>query len=661
MRIPSHTVWFRPGSHALMTSYSQANGLAPSISIGEYVFHRLRQLRVFTVFGLPGEFCMPLMDKLYRVPEMRWAGNTNELNAAYAVDGYSRLKRLGCLITTFGVGELSAINGIAGSFAEHVGIVHIVGMPPTSDTTRQQLLHHTLGNGDYEVFYRMARDITCYTAMITDSDLCADEVDMCIRMAWIKQKPTYMGVPANQMQLMVDSQRLDTPLELELSSKERNQNHVAPRSNSNTPSGSNNPHVQEQDLPKVILKKLYEARNPAIIVDACVTRQGLLRETELFCELTNFPVFVTPMAKGIINEDLQNFGGVFTGSISTPEVREIVDFADFVIVIGCVLQEFSTSSFHFAVKPKNTVFLFDDSVKIRNTAYPDISIKPLMKNLLFQLDQSRINYRFDKKQDIVVPKNKLAHNQLLRQEWVWGEFSHWFKQGDIIITEVGTSAFGIIQTKFPKNTWGISQALWGSSGYSLGACLGASFAAQELEQGALLRGTINDAHFSHRVILFVGDGAFQITMQELSTMIKWNLKPYIFIMNNQGYSIDRFLHHRSNAQYYDIQQWNYLSLLSVFGATDYETRKIVTMGDLENMLTDQNFAVNNKIRMLEIMVPSMDVPQAIIDKWQREKEGSNVINEPEQAFSIDTGISDPLSWSESPLTELEPEHKRRHL
>ena len=144
-------------------------------------------------------------------------------------------------------------------------------------------------------------------------------------------------------------------------------------------------------------------------------------------------------------------------------------------------------------------------------------------------------------------------------------------------------------------------------------------------------------------------------------MIKWNLKPYIFIMNNQGYSIDRFLHHRSNAKYYDIQQWNYLSLLSVFGATDYETRKIVTMGDLENMLTDQNFAVNNKIRMLEIMVPSMDVPQAIIDKWQREKEGSNVINEPEQAFSIDTGISDPLSWSESPLTELEPEHKRRHL
>ena len=405
-------------------SYSQANNLPAAIPIGEYVFHRLRQLRVFTVFGLPGEFCMPLMDTLTRVPEMRWAGNTNELNAAYAVDGYSRLKRLGCLITTFGVGELSALNGIAGSFAEHVGVVHIVGMPPTSATTKQQLLHHTLGNGDYEVFYRMARDITCYTAMVTDKDLCADEVDMCIRMAWIKQKPTYLGVPSNQMGLMVPSQRLDTPLELELSSSERQRNVTQHRSHSNgsTPSGqgSNSGAFPEQDLPKVILKKLYEARSPAIIVDACVTRQGLLRETELFCEITNFPVFVTPMAKGIINEDLQNFGGVFTGSISAPEVREVVDFADFVIVIGCVLQEFSTSSFHFNIKPKNSVFLFDDSVKIRNTAYPDVCIKPLMKNLLFQLDQSRINYRFDKKPEIVVPRNKRAENQLLRQEWVWG-------------------------------------------------------------------------------------------------------------------------------------------------------------------------------------------------------------------------------------------------
>ncbi|SMN18817.1 similar to Saccharomyces cerevisiae YDL080C THI3 Probable alpha-ketoisocaproate decarboxylase, may have a role in catabolism of amino acids to long-chain and complex alcohols [Maudiozyma saulgeensis] len=653
-----------------MSSYSQINNLPPRISVGDYIFHRLRQLKVMTIFGLPGEFSMPLMDKLYRVPDMRWAGNTNELNAAYAVDGYSRLKRLGCIITTFGVGELSAMNGIAGSFAEHVGLLHIVGMPPTSATTKQLLLHHTLGNGDYETFFRMANDVTCYNTIIIDSDFCADEVDMCIRMAWVKQKPTYMGVPSNQIDLQVDSTRLDIDLDLRLDpliSNNNNNNNIAYNEIESIRTLSNDSLEQaesqrmEGEITKIILKRIYESNNPAIVVDACVARQGLLRETQLFCELTMFPTFVTPMAKGIINEDMNNFGGVFTGSISSPDVREIVDFADLVIVIGCVLEEFSTSSFHFNIKPKNRIVIFDDSVKIKTVAYPDINIKNLLKNILFQLEQSKINYSFHKNLELQVPRQELTRDQLLRQELVWGEFSHWFRPGDIIITEVGTSAFGIIQTKFPKNTWGISQALWGSSGYSLGACLGASFAAQELKQEAAMYGNVNNDQLSHRVILFVGDGAFQITMQELSTIIKANLKPYIFIMNNQGYSIDRFLHHRSNAKYYDIQQWHYLSLLSVFGATDYETRKIITMGDLQDMLGDQKFAINDKIRMLEIMVPSMDVPQAIIDKWQREKEGSNVINENDHPHSIETSNSDVLSWSESPLTELEPDRKKRYL
>lgn len=75
----------------------------------------------------------------------------------------------------------------------------------------------------------------------------------------------------------------------------------------------------------------------------------------------------------------------------------------------------------------------------------------------------------------------------------------------------------------------------------------------------------------------MGDGAFQLTVQELSTIVKWGLTPYIFVMNNQGYSVDRFLHHRSDASYYDIQPWNYLGLLRVFGCTNYETKKLLLL------------------------------------------------------------------------------------
>lgn len=580
-----------------MVNYKALNDLPDQITIADYLFHRLRQLSIETIFGLPGEFNMPLLDKLYHIPNLRWAGNANELNAAYAADGYARMKRLGCIITTFGVGELSAINGIAGSYAEHVGVIHIVGMPPTSAQTKQLLLHHTLGNGDYNVFYRMANDVACHTGLIVDSDLCADEVDKCIEFAWKEQKPSYLGIPVNQVNLPVNADRLNIPLSLT----------VKP-----------NKKEPENEVLNTILKNIYNCKNPVIIIDAGTMRHGLVDEAEEFCRRTNFPVYVTPMGKGAVNETLPNFGGVFSGSLSSPEVREVVDFADFVIIIGSLLAEFSTSTFHFYYKAKNCIQIFPNSVKVKNSTYPDIHMKPLMKNLLNKLNVSNIQYFKEEHSSMVVPKHEVSNNQLLRQEWVWNELSHWFRENDIIVTEVGTSSFGINQTKFPPHTHGISQALWGSSGYSIGACLGLSFAAQELER-------TEDIH--HRVILFVGDGAFQMTMQEVSTLIKWNLKPYIFVMNNEGYSIDRFLHHRTHKSLYDVQPWNYLNLFNVFGATDYETRKIVTLGDLKDMIYDKHFGIDDKIRMMEIMVPSTDVPQALVDRWVKEKEEYKKMND----------------------------------
>ncbi|CCK68253.1 branched-chain-2-oxoacid decarboxylase THI3 KNAG_0A05900 [Huiozyma naganishii CBS 8797] len=594
------------------TSYKMQNNLPDQITITDYLFHRLRQLKVKTIFGLPGEFNMPLLDKIYRIPDMRWAGNANELNAAYAADGYSRIKRLGCLVTTFGVGELSAINGVAGSFAEHVGLLHVVGMPPTSAQTKQLLLHHTLGNGDYNVFYRMANDVTCHTGLVADSDLCCMEVDKCVEMAWREQKPAYLGIPVNQVDLTVDSVRLDTPLNLE--------------------SEPNNQEI-ENDVVKTILKKLYTCENPAIIVDACVIRHDLVEETKQFRQMTNFPTFVTPMGKGAVDESLSNFGGVFTGSLSSPSVREVVDFADFIIVIGSLLAEFSTPTFHFFYKTKNYALIHSSSVKLKNATYPDIHIKHLMQVLLSRLDTSKISCTFRNTPPINVSRPKLSGNQLLKQEWVWNELSHWFQQGDIIITEIGTSAFGINQTRFPPRTKGISQALWASSGYSVGACLGASFAAQELQEE-----NPGDASLQHRVLLFVGDGAFQITMQEISTMIRWKLTPYIFLLNNQGYSVDRFLHHRSKASYYDVQPWHYLKFFDAFGADDYETRKIVTLGDLRDVMNDKHFCKDDKIRMLEIMLPSTDVPQVLVESWMREKEEQNKVHESPQFFETPDSV-----------------------
>lgn len=573
--------------------YAYECGLGPDITLAQFLVHRLRQLGITTIFGVPGGFSMPFIMQIYQTPQMQWAGNTNELNAAYAADGYSRIKRLGCLATTFGVGELSAVNGVAGAFAEHVGLLHVVGMPPVAAQVKQLLWHHTLGNGDYQVFHRLGSDVAQYATVLRDAEACAQEVDKCIIIALTKQRPVYLGVPVNMNNVLVSSVLLNVPLDLE-------------------------PHATNPDTERrfvnTVLNAIYKCSNPAIIADACVSRHEVEAELKHLVDLTQFPVFCTPMGKGSIDEQHPRFGGTFVGSISSPQVREVVDFSDFVLVVGALLSEFNTSSFHFAYRTKNSVLLFSDYAKLKNAIYPDLNLKTVLRAILAKLDPSKITYRPEQVPDVIKPRIKLMSNVPLRQEWVWGQISRWFREGDIVITETGTSAFGVNQAKFPSHTRCIAQALWGSVGYSVGACLGASFAARE--EGC-----------NSRVILFVGDGALQLTVQEISTMIRWGLTPIIFLMNNSGYTIDRLLHKKSNAAYHDIQTWDNLRILPTFGALNYEARAVRTVGDFLHLIHDTQFAVNDKIKMVEVVLPPMDAPPALMDKWLIEDKAKHVSDE----------------------------------
>lgn len=551
------------------------------ITLGRFLFERLNQLKVQTIFGVPGDFNLSLLDKVYEVEGMRWAGNANELNAAYAVDGYSRIKGLGCLVTTFGVGELSALNGVAGSYAEHVGLLHVVGVPSISSQAKQLLLHHTLGNGDFTVFHRMSNNISQTTAFISDINSAPAEIDRCIREAYVYQRPVYVGLPANLVDLKVPASLLDTPIDLSLK--------------------PNDPDAQQEVIENV-LELIAKAQNPVILVDACASRHDCKAEVQQLVDATQFPVFTTPMGKSGINESHKRFGGVYVGSLSEPEVKESVESADLVLSVGALLSDFNTGSFSYSYKTKNIVEFHSDYTKIRQATFPGVQMKEALQKLLESVGQAASAY-----QPVPVPQAKLINSPSdpstpLTQEWLWTRVSSWFREGDIIITETGTSAFGIVQSRFPNNTIGISQVLWGSIGFTVGATCGAVMAAQEVDP-------------NKRVILFIGDGSLQLTVQEISTMCKWNTTPYLFVLNNDGYTIERLIHGET-ATYNDIQPWDNLGLLKVFNASEEESIRVSTTGEINALFNDDAFNVNSKIRLIEVMLPKMDAPINLVKQAQ---------------------------------------------
>lgn len=235
---------------------------------------------------------------------------------AYATDGYARVKQIGALITTFGVGELSAINGVAGAFSEHIPVVHVVGYPSTLSQRDGMLLHHTLGNGDFNVFANMSAQISCQVAKLNSPSEIADQIDHALRECWVHSRPVYITLPTDMVQAKVEGHRLCKPIDL---------------------SEPCNDPEKEDYVVDVIMKYLNAAKHPLLLIDACAIRHRVLAEVHELVEKSNLPIFVTPMGKGAVNEQHHNFGGVYAGNGShPPEVKDMVESSDLIISIGAL-------------------------------------------------------------------------------------------------------------------------------------------------------------------------------------------------------------------------------------------------------------------------------------------------------------------------------------
>jgi indolepyruvate decarboxylase len=170
----------------------------------QYLLNRLKQLGIRDIFGVPGDFAFPINNAICDDKELRWIGCCNELNAAYAADGYSRIKGMSALSTTFGVGELSTLCGIAGSYAEYNLVFHIVGMPKMQAQKRHDIVHHSLGDGESSIFMEMAAPVVCASTMLTPEN-CIQEVERVIETALENRRPVYIAIPHDYVNADISS------------------------------------------------------------------------------------------------------------------------------------------------------------------------------------------------------------------------------------------------------------------------------------------------------------------------------------------------------------------------------------------------------------------------------------------------------------------------
>ena len=298
------------------------------------------------------------------------------------------------------------------------------------------------------------------------------------------------------------------------------------------------------------------------------------------------------MGKGAIDETLPNYGGVYAGDASNPDVRNAVESADLIISVGAIKSDFNTAGFTYRTSQLNSIDFHSSHIQVKYSVYQNCRMNGVLKKVAQQL--GKVNVTPTPSVHRPLPEGK-AGDQTITHEWLWPRFSSWVRNDDIVISETGTSGYGIWEVVFKKGVEGISQILWGSIGYAFGCTQGAALAGREVGK--------------KRTVLFTGEGSFQLTAQELSTIIRHKLTPILFIICNQGYTIERFIH-GMEAKYNDIGDWKYQELPASFGAPlgSYQTYQLKTKDDVVKLLGDKEFGEPDKLKVVEIYMPKDDAP-----------------------------------------------------
>lgn len=533
-------------------------------TIGNFLLRRLEEAGIRHLFGVPGDYNLELLQQLEDRGRPAWVGNCNELNASYATDAYARVNGIGAFSVTHGVGALSAINGVGGAYCEHVPVICIAGSLPLRAVERGDLMHHTMCDHEKGDLLRVFSEVTAAQARLYP-DNAAAEIDRLILTAWRRKRPVYMELPSDISFLEIDVP--DAPLELKMAPSDQ---------------GS------LEACSSMILQRLRDAKRRAFLLDLDAIRFGVSTQIMELAERFEMAIATLNCAKGAVSETSAQFVGTYGGALSAPAVREAIEESDCLLTVGYRRIE-TTTGFFSEKLPPSAIHLNSSYVDTAAKTYQGVYLGELLDSLL-AAPSGVVAKKLPARP--AAPFDLGPSDKPLTQDQLWKAIRNVLRRGDILVVEDGTPSNGLSPLALPEDCMFISQAfVYCSIGYATGALLGAILASPE-----------------RRHFLFTGEGSLQMTAQEISTVMRHDLKPFIFVVNNGGYTVERAVLGK-DAEYNDVANWRYSELPSIFSReSKAETYVVRTGEELQKVLDSQH----SGMVFVECVTDKFDSPLALI-------------------------------------------------
>ncbi len=415
-------------------------------TIGDYLLDRLAELGVTELFGVPGDYNLHFLDHVTQHQKIRWVGSANELNAGYAADGYARVRGIGALLTTFGVGELSAINAIAGSFTENVPVVHIVGAPNKEIQAAGRKVHHSLGDGNFTHFITMAEEVSCATANLS-APTATWEIDRVLRSVMFEKQPGTIVLAADVAE--TPCERPSTPLQLITETSTR---------------------AAEESFEQA-LREFLPGKRATVLADLLVHRLEATEALDTLLKKTHLPVATLSWGKSLVDESSSQFVGVYSGASSEEHVRKAVEDAEVLLSLGVEFTDNTTAGFTNKTDPARTVELKAQVARIAGETFTPLSLKRSVEILTEVLvDLGTEGTAVDVPTSAKTKPS--ATNKPLTQDALWAHVAGALSGKNIVLADQGTSYFGMSAHRLPAGAMFIGQPMWGSIGYTLPAMFG---------------------------------------------------------------------------------------------------------------------------------------------------------------------------------------------
>ncbi|MGE5115173.1 MAG: indolepyruvate/phenylpyruvate decarboxylase [Betaproteobacteria bacterium] len=500
------------------------------------------------VFGIPGDFALPLFGEIERSAILPLYTLSHEPAVGFAADAASRARGgLGVAAVTYGAGAFNLVNPVAGAYAERVPLVVLSGAPAAHEAASGLQLHHQVKTLDSQ--WRVFEELTVDRARLDDPRRAPEAIARVLDAALRESRPVYLEIPRDMPA---------RPCEAVGTTPE------AP--------------IDDEALAACadeLLARLRAGLRPLLMVGVEVRRYGLEARVAELARRLDIPVVTTVMGRGLLTGcDVPQFRGTYLGLAGDAALSDEVERSDALLLLGAIVSDTNFAVSGRRIDLRLAIQALGGQVVMGHHVYPDVPLARLVDALLERVPlpaqprakapPARREEAAASADDAPVAPADIAHavNALMRRH---GTLPLACDVGDCLFTAMDIDPTALIAPGY-----------YATMGYGVPAALGLQAATGE------------------RPLVLVGDGAFQMTGWELGNARRHGWDPIVLVFNNASWEMLRAF--APDARCNDLDTWDFASMAAGMGGDGHVVR---TAGDLVRAL-DRAHATRGRFQLIDI-------------------------------------------------------------